>query len=43
MNRDRVESHWKQLKGKLQERYGYARDQAASEVDSWSHSSNWLP
>jgi len=31
-----------QIEGKLQERYGYARDEAKTEIDSWYNSRNWL-
>ncbi len=29
---NRVEGEWKQVSGKIQERYGYARDKAESEI-----------
>ena len=29
---DRIEGSWKQLTGKIQERYGYARDKAEEEI-----------
>ncbi len=31
-----------QLEGKLQERYGYAKDQAQREIDTWYNGRNWL-
>ena len=30
-----------QLEGKLQERYGIAKDQARKEVDDWSRAQTW--
>ena len=30
-----------QLEGKIQERYGYQKDKAKSEVDSWYNSRTW--
>jgi uncharacterized protein YjbJ (UPF0337 family) len=30
-----------QLEGKIQERYGYAKDQARQEVDDWYSSRDW--
>jgi uncharacterized protein YjbJ (UPF0337 family) len=30
-----------QLEGKLQERYGYAKDRAHQEVEDWYNSQNW--
>ena len=32
-----------QLEGKIQERYGYAKDQARKEVDEWSKAQEWTP
>ena len=32
---DKIEGERTKLEGKLQERYGYAKDQAEKEVDSW--------
>ena len=38
-----IEGKRDQLVGKIQERYGYAKDQAEKEVDSWdkSHNHRW--
>ena len=30
-----------QLEGKIQERYGYAKDQARKEVDDWYSAQQW--
>jgi uncharacterized protein YjbJ (UPF0337 family) len=30
-----------QLEGKIQERYGYAKDQARKEVDDWYSGQQW--
>jgi uncharacterized protein YjbJ (UPF0337 family) len=30
-----------QLEGKIQERYGYAKDQARKEIDAWYNSQKW--
>ena len=30
-----------QLEGKIQERYGIARDQARSQIDDWARRQNW--
>ena len=30
-----------QLEGKLQERYGYAKDQVRKEVDDWYSAQDW--
>jgi uncharacterized protein YjbJ (UPF0337 family) len=30
-----------QLEGKLQERYGFAKDQAQKEVDAWFRAQTW--
>lgn len=30
-----------QLEGKIQERYGYAKDQAKKEIDQWYSSQKW--
>jgi uncharacterized protein YjbJ (UPF0337 family) len=30
-----------QLEGKIQERYGYAKDQARKEVDDWYNAQRW--
>ncbi|KIZ44947.1 MULTISPECIES: CsbD family protein [Rhodopseudomonas] len=32
---DQIEGRREQLEGKLQQRYGYAKDQVKSDVDSW--------
>ncbi len=32
---DQIEGNTEKLIGKVQERYGYARDRAEQEVDSW--------
>ena len=32
---DQVEGKREQLEGKIQERYGYAKDQTRDEVDAW--------
>ncbi|XNM71295.1 CsbD family protein [Escherichia coli] len=38
-----IEGKTDQLVGKIQERYGYAKDQAEKEVDSWDkrHNHRW--
>ena len=38
-----IEGKRDQLVGKIQERYGYAKDQAEKEVDSWDkrHNHRW--
>jgi len=36
MNRDQIEGKWKQLEGKLQERYGYTKEEARRAVDDWN-------
>jgi len=35
MNRDRVEGHWLQFKGKLQERHGISLEEADKQVTAW--------
>jgi uncharacterized protein YjbJ (UPF0337 family) len=30
-----------QLEGKIQERYGYAKDQANREIDDWYNNQRW--
>jgi len=30
-----------QLEGKIQERYGYAKDQARREIDDWYNAQSW--
>ncbi len=36
MNWDRVQGNWKQITGgKIQARYGYAKDQVKKDVDDW--------
>jgi uncharacterized protein YjbJ (UPF0337 family) len=30
-----------QLEGKIQERYGIARDQARTQIDDWARRQNW--
>jgi len=35
MNWDRVEGNCGELAGRLQQRYGYAKDQAEREIDMW--------
>jgi uncharacterized protein YjbJ (UPF0337 family) len=35
---DVIEGKRKQLAGRLQQRYGYAKDQAEKEIDSWLNS-----
>jgi uncharacterized protein YjbJ (UPF0337 family) len=32
---DQVQGEYDKLSGKLQEKYGYARDRAESEIDTW--------
>jgi len=41
-NLDVIAGRRDQIEGKLQERYGYARDEAKTEIDSWYNSRNWL-
>ena len=36
MNWDQIEGKWKQLIGKVQEKYGLAKEEAEREVDDWS-------
>jgi uncharacterized protein YjbJ (UPF0337 family) len=38
---DSIGGRREQLEGKLQERYGYAKDQARKEIDDWYASQNW--
>ena len=38
---DKMNGHREQLEGKIQERYGIARDKAKKEVDSWFNSIKW--
>jgi uncharacterized protein YjbJ (UPF0337 family) len=33
---DQIEGNTEKLAGKLQERYGYAKDRAHQEIDSWT-------
>ena len=40
MNWDRVEGNWKEFKGKVQQRYGVARDEAERQIDTWLKSVN---
>ena len=35
MNWDRIEGNWKQVTGKLQERYGVAKDEAEKQLADW--------
>ena len=35
MDWNRVQGSWKQLEGKIQERYGIAKDQARKQIDDW--------
>jgi len=35
MNQDRVEGHWLQFKGKLQERHGITPEEAGKQVTAW--------
>ena len=35
MDWNRVEGNWKQTKGKIQERYGTAKDRARKDIDEW--------
>ena len=36
-----IEGRREQLEGKIQERYGYAKDQAQSEVETWYNRQSW--
>ena len=38
---DVVDGRRDQLEGKIQERYGYAKDKAKAEVDNWYSSQRW--
>ena len=38
---DAISGHREQLEGKLQQRYGLAKDQARKNVDDWLKSQNW--
>ena len=35
MDWNRVQGSWKQLEGKIQQRYGTTKDQARKEIDEW--------
>ncbi|MEZ4584091.1 MAG: CsbD family protein [Caldilineaceae bacterium] len=37
---DKAKGNYEQLVGVIQERYGYARDRAEREVDSWMRTQN---
>jgi uncharacterized protein YjbJ (UPF0337 family) len=41
MDWNRVEGNWKQMKGKIKERYGIARDQIRKDVDDWYNAQRW--
>ncbi len=36
MNNDKIKGQWKQLAGKIRERYGIARDEARRQVKEFS-------
>ena len=38
---DTIAGHRDQLEGKIQERYGYAKDQVRKDIDSWCARQNW--
>ena len=38
---DVINGKQQQLEGKIQERYGYAKDKAKQEVDSWYNRQQW--
>ena len=38
---DVINGRREQLEGKLQERYGFAKDQIRKEVDTWYNSQKW--
>jgi uncharacterized protein YjbJ (UPF0337 family) len=38
---DKMNGLREQLEGKIQERYGIAKDKAKKEVDDWYHSIKW--
>jgi hypothetical protein len=35
MNWDRIKGNWKQVAGKIQERYGVAKDEAEKQLTAW--------
>ena len=38
---DTINGRREQLEGKIQERYGYQKDQAQRDVDTWYNSQKW--
>ena len=38
---DVIDGKQDQLEGRLQQRYGYAKDQAKKEIDAWYGSQKW--
>ncbi len=36
-----IEGRRDQLEGKIQQRYGYAKDQVRKDVDTWTSTQNW--
>jgi uncharacterized protein YjbJ (UPF0337 family) len=38
---DTINGRRDQLEGKLQERYGYAKDQASKQIDDWVNAQKW--
>ena len=38
MDWNRIEGNWKQFGGRVKERYGIAKDQVRSDVDTWLRS-----
>jgi len=41
MDWNRVEGNWKQVKGKIQERYGIEKDRAKTDIDDWYGRQTW--
>ena len=39
---DQISGRREQLEGKIQERYGVAKDRAKSEIDDWYNRQQWL-
>jgi uncharacterized protein YjbJ (UPF0337 family) len=41
MDWNRVEGNWKQMKGKVKERYGYEKDRTKKDIDDWYGRQPW--
>ena len=44
MNWDRIQGNWKQVTGKIQERYGVVKDEAEKQIAEWQRkaSDSWF-